>query len=121
MDPEKLALFSVGKLLLAAANQYLKQITDNEMPNSLKKYMEVELFPRIHLKATHGISLAMVRQWLHCEGFHYVSHKKGLFFDGHDRDDVIRYRQVEFIPGFKFHEPCLVQHVVGDVEKEFFI
>ena len=121
MDPEKLALFSAGKLVPAAADIYLKQITGDEMPRGLRKYMEIELFPRVPLKPGHGVSLATARRWLHCEGFRYISHKKGLFFDGHDRDDVIRYCQTEFIPRFKSHEPCLVQHVVGDVEKESFV
>ena len=32
--------------------------------------------------------------WLQELGFSRVHHQKGVYFDGHDRDDVVRYRQV---------------------------
>ena len=118
MDPEKLAAFSANKLVPTVADEYLRNITRNEMPRGLKKYMEYELFPRIHLKVGRGVSLATARRWLHHEGFQYISHKKGLYFDGHDREDVVAYRQNVFIPTFKSYEPRLVRHVVGDVETE---
>lgn len=88
------------------------------MPRGLKQYMEVELFPQIHLKVGRGISLNTARCWLHLEGFQYISHKKGLYFDGHDRPDVLAYRQNYFLPMMKSLEPCLVRYVIGDVESE---
>lgn len=118
MDPEKLTAFSENKLVPTVADKYLCNITRNEMPHGLKKYMEYELFPRIHLKVGQGVSLATARRWLHREGFRYISHKKGLYFDGHDREDVIAYCQNIFIPTFKSYKPRLVRHIVGDVETE---
>ncbi|KAJ7708564.1 hypothetical protein B0H14DRAFT_2646573 [Mycena olivaceomarginata] len=50
MDPTKLAEFSKANLVSAAADKYLRHIIDTEMPVGLKKYMDVELFPRLHLK-----------------------------------------------------------------------
>ncbi|KAG1865569.1 hypothetical protein C8R48DRAFT_747672 [Suillus tomentosus] len=41
----------------SAANEYLHQITCEEMPLRLKRYMELELFPCIHVKVGHGVSL----------------------------------------------------------------
>ena len=55
--------------------------------------MELELFPRIQLKAGKGVSLSTARRWLRKEGFQYIGFKKGLYFDGHDRPDVIKYCQ----------------------------
>ena len=31
--------------------------------------------------------------WLHHLGFNMSDHQKGVFFDGHDREDVIAYRR----------------------------
>ena len=121
VDPEKLAAFSANKLIPAVADEYLCNITENEMPRGLKKYMEYELFPRIHLKVGRGVSLSTARRWLRREGFGYISHKKGLYFDGHDRDDVVAYRQNIFIPTFKSYEHRLVRHVVGDVGTELVV
>lgn len=69
MNPAKLAEFSQKQLVGTAVDKYLRHIIHDEMPRGLKKYMEVQLFPRIHLKVGRGISLSMARRWLHLEGF----------------------------------------------------
>jgi hypothetical protein len=56
--------------------------------------------------------------WLHREGFRYISYKKGLYFDGHDRADVVAYRQEQFLPTMQRHQRRFVKYVVGDVDKE---
>ena len=33
-------------------------------------------------------------RWLQQLGFSRVQHQKGVYFDGHDRDDVVEYRKV---------------------------
>jgi hypothetical protein len=50
MNLEKLAQFTKNQLLPDAAERYLRQITREEMPKGLKKYMEYDLFPQIQLK-----------------------------------------------------------------------
>jgi hypothetical protein len=61
MDPVKLAEFSKDNLVSAAADKYLRHIVDTEMPAGLKKYMDVELFPCLHLKARRGITLVTAK------------------------------------------------------------
>lgn len=119
MDPEKLALFTKEKLIPPVAEAYLRQVIAKEMPEGLKKYMEVVLFPRIHLKVGRGVSLSTARRWMHREGFRYLSYKKGLYFDGHDRPDVVEYRQEVFLPRMEEYAQRLVRYVVGDVDREF--
>ncbi|KAI5990947.1 hypothetical protein EDD15DRAFT_2169699 [Pisolithus albus] len=68
VNPEKLIEFSKEKMVPTAAEHYLKHITNFEMPQGLKKYMELELFPRIQLKPSKGISLATARRLLRREG-----------------------------------------------------
>ena len=104
VDAQKLADFSKEKLILAEAEKYLRETVQDEMPQGLRHYMNLELFPRIHLKVGKGISLATARRWLHREGFWYTSYKKGLYFDGHDRLDVVQYRQDVFLPKMKEYE-----------------
>ena len=48
-------------MLLAEATKYCQEICDKEMPQGLKKYMELELFPRIHMKVGKGISVSTER------------------------------------------------------------
>ncbi|KAJ7289852.1 hypothetical protein C8J57DRAFT_1494266 [Mycena rebaudengoi] len=78
MDPAKLVEFSQKKMVPAAADNYLRHITDQEMPTGLKKYMELVLFPRISFKVGRGVSLQTARHLLKREGFSYMEHKKGL-------------------------------------------
>ncbi len=118
MNPAKLKEFSQGKLIPSAADQYLRHIVHEEMPQGLKKYLEIELFPRIQLKVKKGISLSTARRWLQSEGFQYIGHKKGLYFDGHDRPDVLAYRQNTFLPQMEDYFPHLVRYKIGKVDEE---
>jgi hypothetical protein len=118
MNPEKLAAFSKNQMVPAVAEKYVRQITVFEIPQGLSKYLELELFPRIQLKVGKGVSLRTARRWLHREGFKYTEHKKSLYFDGHERPDVVEYRQDVFLPEMAEHRKRLVEYVVGDVEKE---
>ncbi|KAI0372083.1 hypothetical protein BV20DRAFT_1034932 [Pilatotrama ljubarskyi] len=70
MSPAKLTEFSLGKMVPAAAEEYLHLLVKVEMPTGLQRYMEVALLPRI--------SLRTARCWLHHEGFRYLAHKKSL-------------------------------------------
>jgi len=78
--------------------------------------MEVELFPRIQLSVGRGILISTACRWLHCEGFQYMQHKKALYFDGHDRPDVVDYRQNVFLPQMAEYCKRLVSYKVGDVK-----
>ena len=118
MNPEKLANFTASKLVGNAVRKYLQHLVDTEMPAGLKRYLELDLFPHIHMKAVHGVSLSTAHCWLHAEGFRYISHNKGLYFNGHDHPDVIDYHQNVFLPFMKAHEGRLVCYTVGDVEQE---
>ena len=59
LSPVKLQDFTNNKLLPAEAAKYYQQLCDKEMPLGLKKYMELELFPCIHMKVGKGILVSM--------------------------------------------------------------
>jgi hypothetical protein len=118
MNPAKLAQLTQKELIPSAADKYLKHIVNEEIPKGLKRYLEYELFPRIQLKVARGISLSTARRWLHSEGFRYLSHKKGLYFDGHDRPDVVAYRQEVFLPAMLAYRARLVRYKVGSPDEE---
>ena len=90
VNPNKLQEFTNKTMLPAEAAKYCQQICDKEMPQGLKKYMELELFPRIHMKVGKGISMSTARRWLQNEGFKYTLHKKAIYYNGHDCADVIQ-------------------------------
>jgi len=118
IDPAKLADFTVQTMVPTVAKTYGTDLMKNEIPKGLKRYLELELFPRIHMKVARGVSLCTARRWLHREGFRFTEHRKSLYFDGHERPDVVEYRQNVFIPQMKEHCRRIVEYVVGDVAKE---
>ena len=118
IDPAKLADFTAQKMVPTVAKTYGTDLMKNEVPKGLKRYLELELFPRIHMKVARGVSLCTARRWLHREGFRFTEHRKSLYFDGHERPDVVEYRQNIFIPQMKEHCRRIVEYVVGDVVKE---
>lgn len=119
MNPSKLAEFSQNKMVPAMADKYLRQVVDEEMPRGLKKYLELELFPRINMRAgKKGVSIRTARRWLRSEGFQYTAHKKGLYYDGHERPDVVDYRQNEFLPQMAEYKRRLVEFAVDEVHRE---
>lgn len=72
MNPSKLAEFNQNNLVSTTAKEYLQHVIDKEMPQGLKKYKEVKLFPHIHLKPGRGItpyctSMASPRRILVCQ------------------------------------------------------
>ena len=40
------------------------------------------------------MSVETARRWLHHVGFEIITPRKGIFIDGHERDDVVEYRNV---------------------------
>ncbi|KAF8147998.1 hypothetical protein B0H34DRAFT_758877 [Crassisporium funariophilum] len=118
MNPSKLVEFSQKTMIPTAAKQYLRHIVDQEMPRGLKKYLEVELFPRIQHSVTKGVSIETARHFLRKEGFRYVEHKKGLYYDGHERPDVVEYRQNVFLPQMKAYRSRLVEYQPDNLTEE---
>ena len=105
INPDKLAAFTKDQLIPTEAEQYAQRVTSDEMPNGLIQYMEHELLPQLHLKVSRGISLVTERQWLHHEGFKFTTHKKGVYFDGHDHPNVVDYCQNVFLPRMEEYSP----------------
>ncbi len=49
------------------------------------------------------VSKSSVGEWLHCLGFSYVQHTKGVYFDGHERVDVVATRQA-YLETLEIHD-----------------
>ena len=54
------------------------------------------LLPNVHLPPgfPHSISPRTASKWLHDLGFHPTPYRKGVYVDGHEREDVIQYREL---------------------------
>lgn len=68
----------------------------NMTSNDFKNWVNVELLPNIAIpmNSPSQIQNRTARKWLHELGFRPHSHKKGVFIDGHEREDVREYREL---------------------------
>ncbi|KAG2069771.1 hypothetical protein BDR04DRAFT_1118839 [Suillus decipiens] len=48
--------------------------------------------------ARKTVSLAMAQNWMKTCGFRWTTAKNGQYVDGHEREDVVNYRQKKFLP-----------------------
>ena len=55
-----------------------------------------ELLPNMTLEPGYprSVSVETAQKWMHKLGFEVVCAKKGTFFDGHEREDLVKYRNV---------------------------
>ena len=58
-------------------------------------WVNSSLLPSSHLQPhfPRSISVCTAIRWLHHLRFKPVSHKKGVYIDGHEREDVVRHRK----------------------------
>ena len=92
VDPAKVAKFTKTNSIPLAAEKYIQYLIDEERPRGVKQYMDLELFPRIQYRGVRkGISLETACRFMHKHGFRYTEHKKALYYDGHERPDVVDY------------------------------
>ncbi|KAF7325461.1 hypothetical protein MKEN_00394400 [Mycena kentingensis (nom. inval.)] len=119
MDPGKLKKLVNNELDPKTAKEYAKEITETEMPVGLREYVEKTLLPRLQLKRTgHGFSLSTMCRVLAREGFTYTLHKKAVYYDGHERPDVVADRMERFIPAMEAIRPFITKYEVGNVDNE---
>ena len=65
---------------------------------SFCKWVNKTLLPNSTLEPGYprSVSVETVRRWLHELGFEIITPRKGIFIDGHERQDVVDYRK-EFL------------------------
>jgi hypothetical protein len=61
----------------------------------VRKHVNEQIFPSFNI--THSpIALRTAERWMKRLGYKLKLHKKGIYYDGHERDDVVAYR-VKFL------------------------
>ena len=68
----------------------------NHCPEKLCSWINNELLPEVVGSEVRSISVRRVRDLMNSLGYKYGVWKKGVYIDGHEREDVVEYRQ-EFL------------------------
>lgn len=59
----------------------------------VKKHFEETILPHINIESRQTISTRTARRWMHTMGFRFQRYQKGVYIDGHERPDVVTYRE----------------------------
>ena len=60
-------------------------------PTKFKEFVEQTLLSETGITKQKTISDSTARRWLNVLGFFNQQQKQGVYFDGHERDDVVEY------------------------------
>lgn len=78
------------------ANSFVKG-RPNMTASRFRVWVNEDLLPIViqyHPQVRQQISVSTAARWLHTLGFHPSQSHKGVYFDGHERVDVVQYRKL---------------------------
>jgi hypothetical protein len=85
-------------------------------PASLVKHVNGEVFPQLGIIPSKPLSVRTGRRWLIKLGWRYTAIKKGVYMDGHERKDVVLYRNKIFLPTMEKYEVRMVHYDGPDLK-----
>lgn len=90
MDLLTLPCLMISKFLIHSIHGQSQKKPGELTPSGLCDHANNVVLPQY--KPNTKISLTTSYCWLHCLGFHARKYSKGLYYDGHERPDVVEYR-----------------------------
>lgn len=76
--------------------EYLWSVGCDVTVDKFKAFIEQEVFPSVGIENKKSISNTTARVWLKSFGWTFRTGSKDIYYDGHERPDVLKYRQ-EFL------------------------
>ena len=99
-------------------NLYLQEIGKEISARKLMEYLAQD-----EVKARHGITKPIsertARRYLNSLGYRFTAPKKGQYADGHEREDVVYYRQQQFLPEWRRIQNRMECWVTADALPEY--
>jgi len=75
---------------------FIRQNGGKTTPKEFRQFIISTIFPQIEIANNKTISNKTSLIWLKRLGLKPQSLKKGVYFDGHEREDVLEYRKKNF-------------------------
>ncbi|KII84350.1 hypothetical protein PLICRDRAFT_46228 [Plicaturopsis crispa FD-325 SS-3] len=79
-------------------------------PRLLRDALNSVIFPELNISPKAPLSERTARRWLIKLGWRRTVVRKGVYMDGHERDDVVQYRRDVFLPAMKEFEARMVRY-----------
>ncbi|KAF8458748.1 hypothetical protein BDZ91DRAFT_800171 [Kalaharituber pfeilii] len=91
--------------VLLAIREYItsvgEKLTSHGLAQAITAYLKEEDIVNGADKLENSISERTARTWLNKLGFQWKDVRKGVYIDGHEREDVVAYRQKVFLPALQ--------------------
>ena len=96
---------------------YIRSESENVLTScTLALWVKENLHLKLNLASPVSISEKTAQRWLKILGLKYGKYRPGLYADGHERPDVVRYRH-EFLERFEQYEKRMFQYEGDFMEK----
>jgi hypothetical protein len=77
-------------------------------PKGLQQALNTTIFPELSITLKKPICEWTARRWLIKLGWRHTVVRKGVYMDGHERDDVVKYHNELFLPQMQIFENRMV-------------
>jgi hypothetical protein len=93
------------------------QKTGDVTPRRLRHAVNEIILPELNMNLSKGISERTARRWLIKFGWRRTVVRKGVYMDGHERIDVVEYRNNIFLPAIAQFETLMAKHEGPELKK----
>ncbi|KAK0207757.1 hypothetical protein IW262DRAFT_1450785 [Armillaria fumosa] len=98
----------------AACDWLMAQKIGTVTPMNFHHALNEVILPATGVLPKDPLSERTARHWLVKLGFHRTVFRKGIYVDGHERPDVVKYRDEKFLPEMKDLESRMTQYELRD-------
>jgi hypothetical protein len=96
----------------AAARAHLSTVPTGEVtPKEFCRALNEQILPSLGFALKDRLSERTARRWLVSLGWRHTRVKKGVYMDGHERPDVVEYRNNVFLPLMASFERRMAQWI----------
>jgi hypothetical protein len=101
-----------------ASLDYLTSLPTGEVtPKKFQIALNTTILANLGITTQHPLCIRTARRWLIKLGWRHTLIKKGVYMDGHERADVVKYRQEVFLPLMAKYEARMVHFEGPDLER----
>lgn len=86
-------------------------------PRRLQQALNNVIFPDLNIVLKKPLSERTAQRWLIKLGWRRTVVRKGVYMDGHEREDVVKYRQEVFLPAMARFEARMAKFEGADLKQ----
>ena len=91
------------------------QTPDNISGRTFSQWVRMSLHSQLNLRDAINVHERTAQKWLHYLGYAPTVYQQGLYFDGHERPDVVKYR-ARFLDEIASYQRRMFTYVGDDLE-----